>query len=524
MGWLPQYAGPPTTSVQALKLFADRVVKDARVEGIVVTVPPLKAGWAVVESAREQLQRLRDAGKEIVVFLPRGGGNLELVLATAANRITMAPPVTLGPLGIAAEKRYIKPLLDKVGIEVEVEARREYKTAAEPAVLDSMSDQQREQLQALMTTMHKRVSTALASRPGIDAEGVDAILSQVLFTGQAAVDSGLVDALVYEDELASHVTGLDARKAKLDGAGRYLSWHDWRLFRPLRRPRYIAVIPVYGAITVEPQRRPGRRAGADLKRLTSAIRAAAKDRRASAVVLHVNSPGGSALASDLIHREVEACRRHKPVVAFFGEVAASGGYYVAASADAIVAQPTSITGSIGVIMAKPMAAPLLERLGIVTETLRMSENADLFTIARPLTAAGRQILAREADRFYDTFVNVVATGRGKGVDVIEPLARGRVWSGVDALTHELVDQHGGLQAAVDEARKRVKGLAPQALDRLTAQVVAGRPGTPPPPVPPPVEAAMSLFREAMPEAGDLFALSLGNDRVLYYAAGLTTLR
>ncbi len=354
----------------------------------------------------------------------------------------------------------------------------------------------------------------------IDAAGVEALLSQVLFTGQGAADAGVVDDLLYEEELAAHVTKTPADKAAMQRADRYLAWHESRLFRPLRRKPYIAVIPVQGAITVDPRRRPAGTPGADLQQLTRAIRTATEDKRALGVVLHVNSPGGSALASDLIHREVEACRRHKPVVALFGEVAASGGYYVAACADAIVAQPMTITGSIGVLMAKAVIEPLLARVGIVTETILMSPNADLFSVSRPLTADQRAILEREADRFYETFVGVVAAGRSKPAEVVEPLARGRVWSGAAAIEHGLVDKTGGMAAALDEVRERARGVSKKAAALLEPRVIAAGAGPIPPPVPPPAQASLALIAEAAPELSDLFALSLGNDRVLYYAAGL----
>ena len=500
---------PPRSSLQQIRKLADRVSQATHVKGLVVEVPPLSSGWATVTGLRNALLQVRASGKEVVVWLPQGGGNRELWLSTAATRVLISPVASLGPLGLSAGGVYAKELLSKIGIEFEVEARHEFKTAAETVTRASMSDRQREQVTALMDAIEAELLAGLESRPGI--EDPAAVLGQVIITGQACVDSGVADQLCYEEDIAPLVTGETGKKARLGGAGSFLGWHEARFFKPLRRQPYIAVIPIHGTITQAPKQGPMARRGpsADLDSITGSIRKAAKDPRAVGVILHVDSPGGSALASDLIHQEVVALQRKKPVVSVFGEVAASGGYYVAAPSASIVAQPLTITGSIGVIMAKATAAELMAKVGVVIDRVVKHESADLLSPARKLTEAERALLAREADGFYKRFVEVVAKGRKRDFDVVEPLARGRVWSGTDALKQGLVDAFGGLDTAVELLRKK---LGSAALEPRTIRA----PHTPPTAAPAPAAGAVAWVDGMLGMSG-MLDLCLSDERVLYYA-------
>ncbi|MBW2720136.1 MAG: S49 family peptidase [Deltaproteobacteria bacterium] len=375
-----------TSSLAAVRRLADYAISDSRIDGVAFVLPPLQAGWSVCVGLREQILRLRDEGKSTAVHLPRGGGHRELYVASAADRIYVAPQATVTLLGLSAESHYIKPLLDRIGVEVEPFARKEYKTAAERLSRDSMSEQQREQIQALIDGHTAALLDALSQRIGTTPEQTRALFEVGVFRGQQAIDARLADALAYEDELPDKL-GVDQKK--IIEADRYLDFKEAKLFRPLRRRPYIAVVAIKGAIS-ESGAPSGRRAS-----IVAALRHARRDRRALGVLLWVDSPGGSAEASDLIHREVVRVKEKKPVVAYFGEVAASGGYYVAAHANAIVAQPLGITGSIGVVSARLMASQLLDRVGIRTEVLRTGPHADLFSPHRPLTDAERALMNRE---------------------------------------------------------------------------------------------------------------------------------
>jgi protease-4 len=443
------------------------------------------------------------------VLLPRGGGHRELYVASAAERIYVAPQATITLLGLSAESHYIKPLLDRVGVEVEPFARKEYKTAAERLSRDSMSEQQREQLQALIDGHTAALLDALSQRIGTTPDQTRALFEVGVFRGQHAIDAHLADALAYEDELPDKL-GVDNKK--IIEADRYLDFKEAKLFRPLRRRPYIAVVAIKGAIS-ESGAPSGRRAS-----IVAALRHARRDRRALGVLLWVDSPGGSAEASDLIHREVVRVKEKKPVVAYFGEVAASGGYYVAAHANAIVAQPLGITGSIGVVSARLMASQLLDRVGIRTEVLRTGPHADLFSPHRPLTDAERALMNRELDAFYDSFVALVADGRGRPVEDIEPLARGRVWLAADAHRHGLVDELGGMDTALECLKANIDA-PPRLRERLRPMMVASYRLEPPPPA-----AQLRLDGSVFEGFRDLAFLLAEGPAVLYHAISIPRIR
>ncbi|NIX03927.1 MAG: signal peptide peptidase SppA, partial [Gammaproteobacteria bacterium] len=331
-----------------------------------------------------------------------------------------------------------------------------------------------------------------------------------VFRGQRAIEARLADALAYEDELPDKL-GVDAKKGIIEG-DRYLRFKEAKLFRPLRRPPYIAVVAIKGAISESGA--PTARRGS----VVAALRHARQDRRALGVLLWVDSPGGSAEASDLIHREVVRVKEKKPVVAYFGEVAASGGYYVAAHANAIVAQPLGLTGSIGVVSARLLASRLLDRVGIRTEVLRTGPHADVFSPHRPLTDEERSLMNRELDAFYDSFVALVADGRGRPVEDIEPLARGRVWLAADAHHHGLVDELGGMDAALEQLKDRIDVPAPLR-ERLRPMMVASYRLEPPPPA-----AQLGLDGSVFESLRDLALLLSEGPAVLYHAISIPKIR
>lgn len=461
-----------TSSLAALRRLADYVISDPKVEGVAFVIPPMTAGWSVCVGLRDQIQRLRQQGKSTVVMLPRGGGHRELYVASAAERVYLAPRATITLLGLSASSHYLKPLLDRVGVQVEPFARKEFKTAAERVTRDSMSDPQREQLQAVIDGYTDSLLAALAERTGTTPEQARQLFETGVFRADEAIAAGLVDKVAYEDELRA-LLGCD-KKRRLIEANRYFEFKERRLFRPLRRRPYVAVVSIKGTIS-ESGSPTGRRAS-----IVGALRAARRDSRALGVLLWVDSPGGSAEASDLIHREVVRVKEKKPVVAYFGEVAASGGYYVSTHVDSIVAQPLTITGSIGVVSARLLAKELLDRLGIRTEVLRTGPHADVFSPHRALDDDERALMNRELDAFYESFVGLVADGRGRPIDEIEPLARGRVWLGVDAHKLGLVDELGGMDTALGLLRDRID-IAPRLRERLEPVVLSSYKLEPPPP-------------------------------------------
>jgi protease-4 len=499
-----------TSSLAAVRRLADWVIRDSKVEGVAFVLPPLQAGWSVCVGLREQILRLRDEGKKTVVLLPRGGGHREMYVASAADRIFLSPQSTITLLGLSAQSHYVKPMLDKLGVEVEPFARKQYKTAAERVSRDSMSEPQREQLQALLDGHTAALLEALSKRIGTPPDDVRALFDTGVFRAQDAIDANLADGVAYEDELAERLE-VDPKKGLFE-ASRYLRFKEAKLFRSIRRRPYIAVVPIKGAIS-ESGAPQGRRAS-----IVAALRHARRDRRALGVLLWVDSPGGSAEASDLIHREVVRVKDKKPVVAYFGEVAASGGYYVAAHANAIVAQPLGLTGSIGVVSARLLASELLDRVGVRTEVLRTGPYADFYSPHRELSDAERAIMNRELDAFYDSFVALVADGRGRPVQDVEPLARGRVWLAADAHRHGLLDELGGMDAALRRLKQTIE-VPERIRTRLRPMVVSTYRLQPPPP------AAQLRFQSPILQGlRDLALLLSEGPSVLYHAISIPRIR
>jgi protease-4 len=527
--FFPFLAQGRPTPLEHLRRLADHAARDARIRGVLIEMPRLAAGWASASAVRAVLLTLRERGKATAVYLPEGAGNKELFVAAAADTVILGPQASIMALGIGVEQRYVRPLLDKLGVAVEVSRRGDYKTAAETFARDSMSEPQREQIGALVHTIDGALVGALAARRGMDPDKARAFFAQGWVRGKEAVDAGVADAVAYDDELPT-VLGKDGVPARFVGAGRYFGWHEARvLARILPRP-YLAVVEVHGPILDTAPGGPspfGNRRMADSASVVAQLRAARRDRWALGVVLHVDSPGGSALASDVIHREVVRLREKKPVVACMADVAASGGYYVAAPAHAIVAEPVTITGSIGVISMKLVAKDLLSEIGVRTETVRSAPHADMLSPSRALDDDERAIMERETEGFYRAFVTIVADGRGKKFDDVEPLARGRVWSGADAKERGLVDRLGGFATACDEVRARlglpapIAGLVEPALVRtMRRDLPPADPIAPAPASAPAAALVTSLASTVSPDLGDLLTLLGGRDRVLYYATGI----
>jgi protease-4 len=448
----------------------DLVAADSNVRGLLVTIKDLSAGMATAVSLRALLLRARAAGKEVVVHLPLGGGTKEVIVATGGSKVFLGPAAQLAALGFASRTRYVKGALAKAGIVPEIYACGEYKSAGESLVRDSMSEAQREQLGRLLDGFDGALLDAIAEGRGVSRERARAMVDGGPYFGEAAIEVGLADAVAYEDELPA-LLGLPradkpgpATRGVVKGHA-YLAARSRPLLRAISRPPVIAVIPVHGAIA-HASSAWGDYATDD--KLARMVRLARLDARVKGVILHIDSPGGSALASDRMHHEIVQLAREKPVVACMANVAASGGYYVAAPAHRIVCEAVSITGSIGVVGARLTLEPLLARLGITTETVQRGARAGLLSGSAPLSEDERGALMRELDATYRTFVRVVAQGRKMKVDEVEPLARGRVYTGEDAKAAGLVDVLGGFDVALRE----VTALVPaDARARLEPRVV-----------------------------------------------------
>lgn len=501
----------PVLTVSSVQELSRLLIADARMTGLLLRVRSLSAGPSVLAAFRDVLVELRDAGKEVVVHAPMGADSQVMFLASAAKRIIVGPETHVAPLGYAVEMQFIKRALDRLGVEPQVFARGTYKSAAEPLVREDMSAPQREQLEALLDTRHALLVDALAERCAGDRAKATSWIDEGPHRATRAVELGLIDHVAYDDELDPLLGAPEGKRARLVSFRRYLRVKRPTKWRPLRPKSVVGLIEVHGPIVSDVRFSMG--AVASEPSLVRTIRAARLDDRIAAVVLHIDSPGGSALASDRIHHEVERLAAEKPVVAYLSNVAASGGYYVAAPARVIITRPQTVTGSIGVVATFFVLRGLLDKLGITTDMVKRGARADLNSMARPLEEDERRVLESEVESFYETFVGVVARGRKRSVEDIEKLAQGRIYSGTDAHARGLVDELGGLDLALERAADFAGH------PHLEAVVI--RPPSfsiPPPPFPRAVEsalAALGLDRVI----GERMALGLNlsqNDRVLLY--------
>jgi len=506
-------------SLAAITELTQTLSGDKRVQGIVVTLRSFQQGMASALSLHNTLRKVRESGREVVVYLPLGGGTKELFVASAATKIVAAPQTTLSPLGFMVTARYLKGALERVHVEPEVYARGVYKSAGEQLTRDRMSEREREQQDAILDKLFEVLLQKLAEGRRWSLERARGLVDNAPYLHSEAIEQGLADAAAYEDEVATAIG--DREPAKIIGAGGYLRAHRALSFPALRTPAVIGVLKIHGAIAGSSPLTSELGFATD-DALIGAIRIARRNPRVRAVILHINSPGGGALASDRIHHELVALAAEKPLVAYMANVAASGGYYVAAAAHVIIAQPTTITGSIGVVAARLAIDPLLERLGIATEVLKRGEHADLIAPTRSLRDDERAVVEREIEGMYRAFLKVVADGRKQPIESIEKVAEGRVWIGEDAKRVGLVDELGGFEVAVEAARARIQGAGAAKLKPAVLSVPRGRI----PPLPPPARGAPSSIAGAQALLGvahlartlgvdlDPAALVLGGERIL----------
>jgi protease-4 len=463
-----------------------RAADDPRVAGLIARVELPAAAAGPVQELREAVAAFT-AVKPSVAWAETYPGTLSYYLASAFGEVWMQPAGTVGLIGFATNALFLRDALDKAGIEAQFVARGEYKSAINLFTQDHYTDAHREADTRLLESLRAQVWQAIADSRNIGADALDGLADHAPLLRDTAVESGLIDRVGFRDEAYARIAELVGAKGISpesgdadgdDGPPRlYLSRYaratgpggPARPSIPGRGPKStIAVVTVAGAIV---SGRGGSRlpfgssnAGGDT--IAAALREAAHDDSVSAIVLRVDSPGGSVSASETIWREVKKAReRGKPVVASMGAVAASGGYYVSMGADAIVANPGTITGSIGVLTGKLVARDLKERLGVGSDAVRTNANADAWSVNAPFTPEQHAQVEAEADLVYDDFVLRVAQGRHLSVEAVEAVARGRIWTGTDALDHGLVDELGGLRAAVRRA-KVLAGLDEDAKVRL----------------------------------------------------------
>jgi protease-4 len=443
-----------------------RARQDPRVKALVVKIGGQPLGLAMVQELRQAVIHFRASGKLTVAFSETfgefGGGTVPYYLATAFERLYLQPSGDVGLTGVALEQRFVKGALGKLGVGFEAGQRHEYKTAPNTFTQDHMTDPHRESMARIVESVTESLVAGIADGRRLDPGKVRELIDRGPFTAAEAQEAGLVDGLAYRDEVYDELKRAAGDDAHLLYVSRYARGAAVRkLSHPMADA--IALVHATGMIrTGRSGRSPlggGGAMGSDT--ISAALRAARRDDHVKAVVFRVDSPGGSYVASDTVWREVTLTRKVKPVIVSMGDLAASGGYFISMAADVIVAQPGTLTGSIGVYGGKPVFSELLEKAGITSEMVAEGANAGMFSTSRGFSPEQWERINAWLDRIYDDFVGKVAQSRDLSRERTHELARGRVWTGADARASGLVDELGGLEDALAMARKRA-GLADDA--------------------------------------------------------------
>ena len=448
---LPAQLGGAPLSLPTLQLQLDKAEADARIEGLILHIRGLALGSGRRSELREMIARFRDSGKKVVALLDLGRINAgsEAYIASAASEVYVVPGF-MGPVtGIAGEFLLLGGLLEQLGVQMEYARIGAYKSAPESYAGRDLSAPAREMYDELMDGLYDDFIATLAEGRKLPPEQLREALASGPTSGPEWIDAGLADGIAGREDIVKAAGFEDAEELLLSN---YVNIGAQGL--GLRNGPRVALIFGEGAIVPGSG---GSNFGAD--RISKALRGAAKDKSIKAIVLRINSPGGSPLASDQIWRAVKDAREAKPVVVSMSDAAASGGYYVASAATSIVAQPTTQTGSIGVYIMRPSLGGLFDKLGVNAQLIQRGELSGLGAASQPLTPGQQALLERLVSRTYDDFLGRVAEGRELEVAAVDQVGQGRVWLGKRALELGLVDRLGGLEVAIELA-KQESGIEP----------------------------------------------------------------
>ena len=423
---------------------------DENITGIYLDLTDIPAGISTLEEIRDALMAFKTSGKFIWAY-SESYSQRAYYLASVADRVFLNPEGSLEFKGLAAELTFIKGLLDKIDVKMQIIRHGKFKAATEPLFLEKMSPENRKQITELINGIWNKMVADISESRKISKSSLSAIADSLkIETAADAVKAGLVDQLVYKDELIREMKKkmnvAESKKLSTVSDASYTSVPEKR--KQGLSSEKIAVIYASGSI--------GSGEGDDesigSERISKAIRKAREDEKVKAIVFRINSGGGSALASDVIWREIDLARQAKPVVASFGDVAASGGYYIACAASRIVANPTTLTGSIGVFGVVPnMEGLFSKKLGITFDRAMTNPNSDYISVVKPLTPYQEKKIQKDVDHIYDVFTGKVAEGRKISKAQVDSIGQGRIWNGIDAQRIKLLDEFGGLTRSVELA-------------------------------------------------------------------------
>ncbi|WP_394676966.1 signal peptide peptidase SppA [uncultured Sphingobacterium sp.] len=425
---------------------------DGNIKGIYLDASHIGVGFASLKEVRDELLAFKKTGKFVVAY-NAGYDQKAYYVASIADKVYVNPQGTIDFRGLASSTMFYKDLLDKVGVEMQIVKVGTFKSAVEPYFLNKMSDPNRLQVTSYLGSIYSTFINEIAASRNIAADSLRAIANDYrVRDADDAVKYKLADAKLYKDELLSDLR----KRLKISEKDEisFVSLLDYnKKIKDDASGSEVAVLYAAGEIVDGEGAGPGQIGGDKFSRELRKLR---EDDAVKAVVLRVNSPGGSALASDIIWREVILTKKVKPVIVSMGDLAASGGYYISAAADSIFAEPTTITGSIGVFGVIPNFQNLMNnKIGVHYDGVKTGKFADLMTsFDRPLTAEERDIIQREVDKVYGTFTKVVADGRKLSIADVDSIGQGRVWTGTQGLNNKLVDRLGNLDAAIQAAAKK----------------------------------------------------------------------
>jgi len=449
---LARLFGEATPSLLDLLLTIRDAGEDPRVAGLVVRVRPLAVGWAKAQEIRDALISYRASGKPLHAYLELelGGGSMEYYVASAAGHIHVPPGAAAPVTGLLAQYVFLGGVWEKLDIQMQVLKIREYKTFGDMLSEKKMTPWHREMADALLDSLYGQLVDGIAMQRHLTPAVVRALIDQGPAMPAELIRAGLVDDAQFLEQLRVALVGAD---------GEWLKGEDYAgARRPLPNApsvrRKMAVIYGVGAVVSgESSSNPtGGESTMGADTLTAAFVEASKDDDVEAIVFRVDSPGGSALAADLIWQAADAARALKPVVVSMSDVAASGGYYVAAPGTKILASPGTLTGSIGVVLAKPNVRGLLAKLGINTVEMQRGDLASMLSVNENFTPKQLARVTATMDYIYDLFVQRVAAGRSLDKAQVNEVGRGRVWTGAQAVEHGLVDELGGFLTAINAAK------------------------------------------------------------------------
>jgi protease-4 len=442
----------PTPGLNDILQNLEKASSDKKIKGILIENDLMPSGWGTTEEIRNALKKFREeSGKFVISYtdyaLPQEG----YYLSTAADRIYINPSSMVDFKGLSGEVMFFKKALEKLGIDVQVTRHGKFKGAVEPFILDELSDENREQIKDYVGSIWNHAVKMISESRGIPEDQLNLLADNLAgFTAEGALESKLVDGLLFRDELNDTLKSLSGLTS--DDKINFVSMTKYnkvpnpkKVFTVKTR---IAVIYASGTIVSG----KGNNYNIGGKHYAEVIRKERLDSTVKAIVLRVNSPGGVATAADIIWREVELAARVKPVVISMGNYAASGGYYISAPGTKIYTNPTTISGSIGVFGLLPNTGKLMEqKLGITTETVNTNKSSDFPSILRPMNTYEKEVMQKIIEKIYSDFVSKVSSGRKMTFESVDSIGQGRVWSGISAVKLGLADETGGLKDAIKGA-------------------------------------------------------------------------